>query len=72
MMKCILNKNKMMMKTFLIEKVINLVKVDQTILLESNKERKKFRCLSSFNKFQAEKESKVLSVEVELKEKKVI
>ena len=59
-------------KTFRIEKVINLVKVDQTILLESNKERKKFRCLSNSNKFQAEKELKVLSVEVELKEKKEI
>ena len=62
----------MMMKKYLIEKVINLVRVDQIILLESNKERKKFRCLSNSNKFQAEKELKVLSVEVELKEKKEI
>ena len=62
----------MMMKKYLIEKVINLVRVDQIILLESNKEKKRFKCHNNSNKFQAEKELKVLSVGVEHKEKKEI
>ena len=40
MMKCILNKSKMTTKTFRIEKVINLVKVDQTLLVQIEKDER--------------------------------